>query len=135
LGADAVIDYRADPDWHHRVRALTDGAGADLTLDIGGAATIDRSLAATRSGGRLALIGMLGGRVDGVSNLSASGVDITPIRVGSRDDLAAIHRAIDFHALRPHIAATHDFADLPAALSTLAEGRHMGKIVLDFGRE
>lgn len=133
MGADDVIDYRADPDWHLRVRALTGGVGADLTLDIGGAETVDRSLAATRVGGRLALIGLLSGWPNAASALFASGVDITPIKVGSRNDFEAMNRAIAFHRLRPHISASYDFEQLPDALAALKAGKHLGKIVLTFG--
>ncbi|MCE7796923.1 NAD(P)-dependent alcohol dehydrogenase [Sphingobium sufflavum] len=132
MGADAVIDYRATPNWHERVRELTAGVGADLTLDIGGAETVDRSLAATRVGGRLALIGLLSGWPNAASALFASGVDITPIKVGSRVDYENLNRAVAFHGLRPHISARHDFAQLPEALAELAQGRHLGKIVLTF---
>jgi NADPH:quinone reductase-like Zn-dependent oxidoreductase len=33
LGADEVIDYRATPDWHERVRELTGGAGVDHVVE------------------------------------------------------------------------------------------------------
>ncbi|HEX7872618.1 MAG TPA: NAD(P)-dependent alcohol dehydrogenase [Sphingobium sp.] len=132
MGADEVIDYRADPDWHARVREITGGVGADLTLDIGGAETVDRSLAATRVGGRVALIGLISGWPNSTSALFASGVDITPIKVGSRDDYDAINRAVAFHGLRPHISASYAFEDLPEALAALKQGTHMGKIVMVF---
>ncbi|HEX7857225.1 MAG TPA: NAD(P)-dependent alcohol dehydrogenase [Sphingobium sp.] len=132
MGADAVIDYRADPDWHLRVKELTGGVGADLTLDIGGAETVDRSLAATRVGGRLALIGLISGWPNAASALFASGVDITPIKVGSRDDYENINRAVAFHGLRPHISASFCFEELPDALTELKASRHLGKIVLTF---
>lgn len=134
MGADEVIDYRAEPDWHSRVRDLTGGIGADLTLDIGGAETVDRSLSATRVGGRLALIGLISGWPNAASALFASGVDITPIKVGSRSDYEDINRAVAFHGMRPHISARYDFEQLPEALAQLKEGRHLGKIVLTFDR-
>ncbi|HEX7819746.1 MAG TPA: NAD(P)-dependent alcohol dehydrogenase [Sphingobium sp.] len=132
MGADAVIDYRIHPDWNDRVRDLTGGMGADLTLDIGGAETVDRSIAATRVGGRLALIGLISGWPNAASSLFASGVDINPIKVGSRNDYEAINRAVAFHGLRPHISARYDFTQLPEALAELEQGRHLGKIVLTF---
>jgi NADPH:quinone reductase-like Zn-dependent oxidoreductase len=132
MGADEVIDYRADPDWHLRVKELTGGMGADLTLDIGGAETVDRSLGATRVGGRVALIGLISGWPDAAKALFASGVDVTPIKVGSRVDYEAINRAVGFHGLRPHISASYGFEQFPDALDELKKGRHLGKIVLTF---
>jgi putative PIG3 family NAD(P)H quinone oxidoreductase len=60
LGADVVISHR-DEDFVERVRAATDGRGADLILDLMGAAYLDRNLAALALDGRLVIIGMQGG--------------------------------------------------------------------------
>jgi len=134
LGADETIDYRADPEWSVAVRKLTNGMGADVTIDVGGAETIDRALAATRMGGRLAPVGLLTGRPN-TGGLVAGylGVDITPIRVGSRQDFESMNRAIDFHGLRPVIDSRYAFEQLPDALRHLQTGRQMGKIVITFG--
>jgi NADPH:quinone reductase-like Zn-dependent oxidoreductase len=60
------------------------------------------------------------------------GVDITPIRVGSRQDFEAMNRAIAFHQLRPVIDSRYAFEQLPTALRHLQGGRHLGKIVIAF---
>ena len=60
LGADVVISHR-DEDFVERIRAATDGRGADLILDVMGAAYLDRNLAALALDGRLLIIGMQGG--------------------------------------------------------------------------
>lgn len=132
LGAHETIDYRAEPAWDKAVRELTGGAGVDLAIDVGGAATIERSVAATRRGGRVALVGLLGGMPGAVPSLFAAGVSITPHMVGSRDDFEAMNRAIAFHGLRPVIDSRYRFEQLPDALRRLESGRHMGKIVIDF---
>jgi NADPH:quinone reductase-like Zn-dependent oxidoreductase len=132
FGADEVIDYKAQPEWDKAVRALTNGAGVDLTIDIGGAQTVERSLASTRNGGRLALVGILTGWANAVSSLFSSGVDVTPVKVGSRDSFEALNRAVAFHKSRPMIAARYSFEQLPEALRYLRSGQHMGKIVIGF---
>jgi NADPH:quinone reductase-like Zn-dependent oxidoreductase len=132
IGADETIDYRATPDWNVAVRKLTNGTGVDLTLDIGGAETMERSLAATRVGGRLAPIGLLTGRPHTASFGGSSGVDLTSIRVGSRQDFEAMNRAIAFHMIRPVIDTEYTFAQLPDALRHLQSGRQLGKIVVGF---
>jgi NADPH:quinone reductase-like Zn-dependent oxidoreductase len=43
LGADATINYRTTPRWADEVLRLTDGRGADLVIDIGGASTLNDS--------------------------------------------------------------------------------------------
>jgi NADPH:quinone reductase-like Zn-dependent oxidoreductase len=132
LGADETIDYRARPDWNVAVRDLTRGLGADLTIDVGGAETMQRSLAATRIGGRLAPVGLLTGRPNAASFTGSSSVDVTTIRVGSRQDFEAMNCAIAFHKIRPVIDARYAFAQLPEALRYLQTGRHLGKIVVGF---
>lgn len=132
LGADATIDYRAQPEWDKVVRELTDGLGVDLAVDIGGAETVDRSVGATRRGGRVALVGLLTGWPNTVSSLFTAGVNITPIAVGSRDDFEMMSRAIGFHKLRPVIDSRFSFDQLPDALRHLESGKHFGKIVIGF---
>jgi len=130
LGADETIDYRANPKWSNEVRELTRG-GADLTIDIGGADTIEQSVASTRLFGRVALVGRLTGRASVIS-MGSSYVEMQPVAVGSRQDFEAMNRAIAFHRLRPIIDSRYAFAQLPEALRHLESGRHMGKIVIDF---
>ena len=60
LGAEITISYR-DEDFVERVRAETSGAGADVILDIMGAAYLDRNVDALATDGQLIVIGMQGG--------------------------------------------------------------------------
>jgi putative PIG3 family NAD(P)H quinone oxidoreductase len=60
LGAEITINYH-DEDFVARVREATDGAGADVILDIMGASYLDRNIDALASDGQLIIIGMQGG--------------------------------------------------------------------------
>jgi putative PIG3 family NAD(P)H quinone oxidoreductase len=60
LGADITINYR-DEDFVERIRAETDGAGADVILDLLGASYLDRNVDALAPDGRLVVIGFQGG--------------------------------------------------------------------------
>jgi putative PIG3 family NAD(P)H quinone oxidoreductase len=60
LGADVGINYR-DEDFVEVARTATDGRGADVILDLMGAAYLDRNVSALATNGRLVIIGMLGG--------------------------------------------------------------------------
>ena len=61
MGADEVINYRRTPDWQTAALDLTDGQGVDVTVEVGGAGTLPRSIEATRVAGTVALIGVLTG--------------------------------------------------------------------------
>jgi len=132
LGADETIDYNADPAWDSTVRARTGGQGVDLTIEVGGAETVDRSLLATRNAGKVALVGLLTGRSNSVQSLASSGVEVFSTKVGSRHDYEAMNRAVGFHLSRPVIAARYRFDELNEALQHLKSGRQLGKIVLGF---
>src|SRR5438552_16251 len=60
LGATAAINYRSE-DFTARARELTSGRGVDAILDHIGAAYLTKNLAALTAGGRLVLIGLMGG--------------------------------------------------------------------------
>lgn len=130
LGADETVDYRADPDWNVAVRKLTGGQGVDVTVEVGGAETVARSLAATRMGGRVALVGLLTGVPNKDVAVFSTGATIGVVRVGSRADFEAMNRAIGFHRVRPVIDGSYAFEQLPEAFRRLESGRHTGKIVI-----
>jgi NADPH:quinone reductase-like Zn-dependent oxidoreductase len=131
LGADDLVNSERTPAWHQRVLALTGGAGADIVVEIGGA-SLDRSVDALRAGGRIALIGLLGGATAALPVIPAlvKRARIHGIQVGSRDDFEALNRAVAHHRLRPVIDRTVPFDQAPAAFRALAEARHVGKIVI-----
>ena len=59
-GADALIDYTTE-NLTERVMALTDGKGADVCFDPVGGALFDAALSSLGWGGRILLIGFVGG--------------------------------------------------------------------------
>jgi putative PIG3 family NAD(P)H quinone oxidoreductase len=60
LGADEGINHR-DEDFVQRIEEITGGRGADVILDIIGAAYLERNLRALARDGRLVVIGLQGG--------------------------------------------------------------------------
>ncbi len=61
LGAEKAIDYHEES-FAELTRALTDGAGVDVILDIVGASYFEDNLRSLKHDGRLVIIGVLGGR-------------------------------------------------------------------------
>jgi NADPH:quinone reductase-like Zn-dependent oxidoreductase len=133
LGADHTVNYGTYPKWDEQVLDLTDGVGADLTVETGGAGTLNQSMKATRAGG---VIGMLGA----VTGLRAD-IDIAPvlmkrlhiagILVDSRAAFENMNRFIEQHALNPVIDRVYPFEQLPDAFRLMETGGHFGKIVVE----
>lgn len=61
LGAEVLVNYR-ERDFVAEVLAATDGWGADVVLDPVGGSYLARNLQVLATGGRLVVIGMMGGR-------------------------------------------------------------------------
>jgi NADPH:quinone reductase-like Zn-dependent oxidoreductase len=133
LGADVGINYREFPDWHKQVLEATDGEGVDNVIEVGGAGTFERSLAAAKVSGRVSLIGVLTGQPD--QNPSPmmtlfKRLTVQGIYVGSRDMFEAMVRAIEVNALEPAIDRTFGFDEARAAYEYMHSAAHFGKIVL-----
>lgn len=132
LGADEIINYRTTPEWQNEVVRLTGGRGVDLTLEIGGRDTLNRSAAATRMGGTIALIG-------GVAGFTAQ-LDIVPvllghkrltgIGVGSRAMFEALNRFVALSNIRPVIDRAFGFGEAREACAYLEGAGHFGKVVI-----
>ncbi|HUB67805.1 MAG TPA: NAD(P)-dependent alcohol dehydrogenase [Candidatus Methylacidiphilales bacterium] len=132
LGADETINYRAEPDWEKQVLALTDGRGVDLTLEVGGAGTLSKTLRATRYGGHVSLIGVLSGIAGDVqtAHILHKAITLRGIYVGSKAMFAAMSQTISQHRLKPMIDRVFPCESSPEALRHLESGRHFGKIVM-----
>ncbi|MGS0896946.1 zinc-dependent alcohol dehydrogenase family protein [Burkholderia stagnalis] len=133
LGADATINYRATPEWQDEVLRLTDGAGADLVVEVGGRDTLPRSVAATRMGGIVSVIGGLSsfsGPELGLLSLIGGVRRLHGIMVGSRAMLDDVVRLVDAKRIRPVVDRVFGFDEAPQAYAYLQSGRHFGKVVI-----
>lgn len=131
MGAEAVIDYKATPDWDKEALKLTGGRGADVTVEVGGAGTLPRSFMATRLGGRIAVIGLLSGMatLDPMPILRRN-LRVQGLYVGSQQMFEAMNRAIEANGLKPVIDKVFPFAEAKAAYQHLKSQNHFGKIVI-----
>jgi NADPH:quinone reductase-like Zn-dependent oxidoreductase len=130
MGADFTVNYKADPDWGGTVRTWTGKRGVDHTLEIGGPGTLAQSIAATRVGGHIALIGVLTGTKGEVPTmlLMAKQIRLQGIVVGSRSHQLDMIRGLEATGIRPVIDKTFALADLADAFRYEAAGGHFGKI-------
>jgi NADPH:quinone reductase-like Zn-dependent oxidoreductase len=135
LGLDAGLNYHTSPDWEKWAFEQTGGEGVDLVVEVGGAATLPRSLRALRHGGTVAQIGVLAGASDqlDIRPIFAKHLRIHGVYVGSRADFLAMNAAIAQAGLKPVIDRIFAFADFPAALRHMESGSHFGKIVVQVG--
>jgi NADPH:quinone reductase-like Zn-dependent oxidoreductase len=134
LGADALINYRATPLWEEEVLRLTEGRGADLTLDVAGEHTVNQSMRAVKLGGFVGLVGFLSGlRLEFdlftaiVGNKTLKGYS-----VGSRESFAAMNQALTTNGIRPVIDRVFPASQVREAFEYLESGKHLGKVVLTF---
>lgn len=144
LGADILINYR-DEDFVERLRKATDGAGADVILDIMGAAYLDRNLDVLATDGRLVIIGMQGG-IKGELNigklvgkrLAVIGTALRGRPVDGPNGKSAIVDAVVESVwpmiadgdVRPVIGARFPIAEVGEAHRALASGEVSGKVLL-----
>lgn len=132
LGADACVNYRSHPDWHEQVQAITDGAGVDLAVEVGGAGTLERSVASTRVAGRIALIGVLTSGETNPVMIMRKSICLQGIYVGSRAMFTRMNRAIACNRLTPVVDERFAFEDARAAYHTMRAAGHFGKLVIEF---
>ncbi|NES17311.1 MULTISPECIES: NAD(P)H-quinone oxidoreductase [Micromonospora] len=141
LGAAHTVDYR-EQDFVAEVHRVTDGRGADVILDIMGAAYLPRNVAALATGGRLVVIGMQGGRKGeldlGMLLMKRASVHATALRSRPLDEKAAIVRGvreqvwplIEAGTVRPVVHARARMADAADAHRLVETNDHVGKVLL-----
>jgi len=141
LGADILIDYKED-DLVQKIREATQGRGADVILDIIGGPYLAQNVDALAADGRLAIIGLQGGRaaeLDLGKLMSKRGtIMATTLRARPAAQKAAIVSAVREHVwplidagkIRPVIYRELPMWEAPEAHRIMASSTHTGKILL-----
>jgi NADPH:quinone reductase-like Zn-dependent oxidoreductase len=124
LGADHVLDYTATD--------FTRGGGRyDLILDTVGNRSVPDLKRALAPGGRAAVTGFTS--VAGLLGVSLRGgkqIAQVQAHVTTRD-LELLSELIEAGRLRPQIDRRYRFADIPAAIAYLEQGRARAKVVVE----
>ena len=132
LGANHGINYKTTPDWEKAALGFTGGGGVDHVVEVGGAATLTRSLGAIRVGGKISMIGGLSGPATELNPgmIFARRANVQGISVGSMQMFEGMRRAIAACGVKPVLDKVFPFDEAQAAYRHMASGAHFGKIVI-----
>ena len=132
LGLDAGVNYKQTADWAKWVLKQTEGEGADLVVEVGGAGTFAQSLKAVRVGGTVAQIGILSQTSEPLDIIPIlhKQIHVQGIYVGSRADFLEMNRAVTQVNLKPIVDEVFTFDQAKQALSRMQSGSHFGKLVI-----
>lgn len=141
LGAKAAINYQTE-DFVQAIRAATGGRGADVILDMVGGDYIGRNFEAAAQKGRIVNIAFQKGMTATVNFTPMLRKRLTfaatTLRGRSNAEKGAIRDALAAEVwpligagkIKPVIDSTFPLAEAQAAHTRMAEGGHVGKILL-----
>src|SRR5258706_10035262 len=141
LGADAAVNYRGG-DFVAAAQQATSGRGVDIVLDSIGALYLERNLAALAIGGRLVLIGLMGGAKAELNlalllarRLSVIGSTLRARPVEEKAELvtaflARFGDALAVGAIAPVVDRVLPLAAAAEAHRAMKASEHFGKIAL-----
>jgi NADPH:quinone reductase-like Zn-dependent oxidoreductase len=126
LGADHVVDY-----------TMTDfartGRRYDLILDTIGNRSVSDLRRALAEGGKAAVSGFTTvAKLMGVSLRGGKDIGMVQVHVTTKD-LELLSELIEAGKVRPQIDRRYPFAEIPAAIAYLEQGRARGKVVVGVG--
>ncbi len=133
LGQVDVVN-RTTSDWSVEVLRLTDGRGADHVIDVVGGGNLSRSIAATKLGGIVSVVGYLDsprGEID-IPLVLRRMVSLHGLSVGSRSSFEGLAEAFEHNRLYPVVDRVFRFSEVREAMAYLSLGKHVGKVVVAF---
>jgi putative PIG3 family NAD(P)H quinone oxidoreductase len=141
LGADVALDY-SQGEFAPAVLEKTGGTGVDVVLDSIGAPYFAQHMSCLRVGGRLVLIGLMGGAKTEINlglllmkRLSVIGSTLRARPLAEKAEIvrgfgARFGKALESGALRPIIDRVFPLAEAQKAHDLVEASTHFGKVVL-----
>lgn len=129
LGADHLINYASDPDWEQTV--LNTAGPVDAVIDVGGEATLGKSIACAGVDGFVAVIGVLSGfgaASVSIFDVMQKNLTVKGITVGCGESLERMCRFMETHSIEPVISHRLPVAGMAEATALMESGGHFGKI-------
>ncbi|GAA6022607.1 hypothetical protein JCM10207_003921 [Rhodosporidiobolus poonsookiae] len=134
-----TVNYSKIQDWDVEVKKLTGGRGVDHVIEIGGAATLPRSIRSCRVGCNVWVIGYLSDFAkdkskDEMANLAVeiliSQVGVRGVIVGSREHYEQLNRCVEINKIVPIVDKVYPFEKIQEAYKASDRGA-FGKIVVE----
>lgn len=138
MGANTVIPYKTES----FLEAARSSGGVDVVLDFIGAAYLSDNVKALKKGGRLVVVGLLGGRKAELdlalvlrNQLTVTGSVLRALSVEAKQAvktrfLERWQNALRDGRLNPHIYETFALSEAELAHACMRDNRHHGKIIL-----
>jgi NADPH:quinone reductase-like Zn-dependent oxidoreductase len=132
LGADHVLNYREDRDWHRSLLKMTDRRGVDVVVDNVGQATLNKSIRALARGGRLLIVGNTSGPQVEIDLRYVFGKQISIIgsTMGSPQDFRDVMRLVWAGKIQAPVDRVLPLSEGQQGHALLESGEKFGKIVL-----
>lgn len=132
LGADHVIDYKAEPDWSKAAFVASGKTGYDVVIDSVGTQTFKGSLRALRHGGRLVICGATTGGI-GEADLKSifwKQLSILGSTMGVPQDLKDALAMVRSGHLKVYVDSVWPLEQVKEAQAHMDRAGQFGKIVL-----
>ncbi|SFB72479.1 NADPH2:quinone reductase [Polaromonas sp. OV174] len=141
LGADHAINYKSS-DFVAELKALTNGRGVDVILDMVAGSYVAREVECLAEDGRLVIIGLQGGIKAEINaglvlrkRLTVTGSTLRPRSIEFKTAIAKalkdrVWPLLASAAIKPVIHSTFAAADAAKAHTLMESNQHVGKIVL-----
>lgn len=130
--ADVIVSSGGTDEMARKIVSMTDGLGAEAVLDVAGGESLNRSIASTRMGGHVHLVGYAADKVASIDIFQAirHAVTVHVATAGSRESFEALTRAMAFRRLRPPVGRLFKATEIHVAFDALGKGGGFGKLVL-----
>jgi putative PIG3 family NAD(P)H quinone oxidoreductase len=141
LGADVAVNYRSQ-DFSEAAREATGGRGVDVVLDSIGGPSLEKNLAALAPGGRLVIIGLMGGAKAEIGlgallmrRLSVIGSTLRARSAAEKAEIVAAFQqrfgaALEKREISPVVDRVLPLEQAAEAHRVMKASEHFGKIVL-----
>ena len=129
LGADVIVNYKTDAEWHKTVRK--EAGTIDVVVDSAGGDSFAKALTIVRPGGRVVTYGGTAGDAKiRMFPIFWNQLDVRGSSMGSPADFRAMLAFVSEHKIKPVIDRVYGMDDVIAAAQRMNEANQFGKIVL-----